>query len=65
MSQNSQRLSWTFEETDARLHQIMINIHASCQKAAADYGTPGNLINGANLAGFLKVANSMMAHGLV
>ncbi len=65
MSQNSQRLSWTFEETDARLHQIMINIHASCQKAAADYGTPGNLINGANIAGFLKVANSMMAHGLV
>ncbi len=65
MSQNSQRLSWTFEETDAKLHQIMVNIHASCQKAAADYGTPGNLINGANIAGFLKVANSMMAHGLV
>ncbi len=65
MSQNSQRLSWSFEETDARLHQIMVNIHASCQKAAADYGTPGNLINGANIAGFLKVANSMMAHGLV
>jgi len=65
MSQNSQRLSWTFEETDAKLHQIMVNIHASCQKAATDYGTPGNLINGANIAGFLKVANSMMAHGLV
>ncbi|MAE29949.1 MAG: NADP-specific glutamate dehydrogenase [Planctomycetes bacterium] len=65
MSQNSQRLSWTFEETDARLHQIMINIHASCQKAAADYGSPGNLIHGANIAGFLKVANSMMAHGLI
>ena len=65
MSQNSQRLSWTFEETDAKLHQIMVNIHAACQKAAKDYGTPGNLINGANIAGFLKVANSMMAHGLI
>ena len=65
MSQNSQRLSWTFEETDAKLHQIMVNIHAACQKAANDYGTPGNLINGANIAGFLKVANSMMAHGLI
>jgi len=65
MSQNSMRLSWSFEETDERLHNIMINIHKQCVEAAEAYGTPGNLINGANIAGFLKVANSMMAHGLI
>ena len=65
MSQNSQRLHWTFEETDTKLHNIMINIHKQCVDAAEEYGTPGNLINGANIAGFVKVANSMMAHGLV
>ncbi len=65
MSQNSMRLSWSFEETDRRLHDIMINIHKQCVEAAETYGTPGNLINGANIAGFLKVARSMMAQGLV
>jgi glutamate dehydrogenase (NADP+) len=65
MCQNSMRLSWTFEETDRRLHDIMIGIHKQSVEAAAAYGTPGNLINGANIAGFLKVARAMMAQGLV
>jgi len=65
MSQNSQRLSWTFEEVDARLHTIMVNIHKSAKEASIEYGTPGNLVNGANIAGFMKVAKAMMAHGLV
>jgi len=65
MSQNSMRLSWSFEETDRKLHDIMISIHQQCVDAAEEYGTPGNLINGANIAGFTKVANAMMAHGVV
>ena len=65
MSQNSLRLSWTREEVDARLHGIMKAIHKQCVDAAAAYGTPGNYVNGANIAGFLKVANAMMAHGIV
>ena len=64
MSQNSQRLSWTFEEVDRRLHQIMINIHAAAKHAAIEYKTPGNLVNGANIAGFLKVAKAMVAQGV-
>ncbi len=65
MSQNSMRSSWTFEETDARLKAIMQNIHNTSWEAAEAYGTPGNLVNGANIAGFLKVAEAMMAQGLV
>jgi glutamate dehydrogenase (NADP+) len=65
MSQNSMRLGWTAEEVDARLHQIMINIHKSCVDAAARFGTPGNYVNGANIAGFIKVADSMIDQGLV
>jgi glutamate dehydrogenase (NADP+) len=65
MSQNSMRLSWTREEVDARLHQIMIAIHRNCFETAERYGTPGNLVNGANIAGFLKVANAMMDQGVV
>jgi glutamate dehydrogenase (NADP+) len=65
MSQNSMRLGWTREEVDARLHQIMINIHTSCVDAAARFGTPGNYVNGANIAGFIKVADSMIDQGLV
>jgi glutamate dehydrogenase (NADP+) len=65
MSQNSMRLSWTREEVDARLHQIMKSIHAACVEAASTYGTPGNYVNGANIAGFLKVAGAMMDQGLV
>ncbi|MCK5076545.1 MAG: NADP-specific glutamate dehydrogenase, partial [Calditrichia bacterium] len=59
MSQNSLRLSWTREEVDEKLHNIMINIHKAAFEAAETYGTPGNYVNGANIAGFLKVANAM------
>ncbi len=65
MSQNSARLCWTREEVDDRLHKIMICIHKNCFETAAAYGTPGNLVNGANIAGFVKVANSMLDQGLV
>jgi glutamate dehydrogenase (NADP+) len=65
MSQNSMRLPWSKEEVDQRLHEIMRNIHRSCVDTARAYGTPGNYVNGANIAGFLKVANAMMDQGLV
>jgi len=65
MSQNSQRMSWTREEVDSRLHDIMVKIHKACFETANEYGTPGNLVNGANIAGFLKVANAMLEQGLV
>jgi glutamate dehydrogenase (NADP+) len=65
MAQNSARLSWTREEVDERLHKIMIAIHRNCFETAEKYGTPGNLVNGANIAGFLKVADSMLDQGLV
>src|SRR5580698_8304872 len=65
MSQNSARLSWTREEVDNRLHNIMIAIHKTCFETAEEYGTPGNLVNGANIGGFVKVANSMLDQGLV
>ena len=65
MSQNSMRYSWTFEEVDAKLHGIMVNIYKNTAKAAEDYGMKGNLVAGANIAGFLKVADSMMAHGVI
>ncbi|HXV16698.1 MAG TPA: NADP-specific glutamate dehydrogenase, partial [Gemmatimonadaceae bacterium] len=65
MSQNSMRLNWTREEVDERLHKIMIEIHKNAYETAEKYGTPGNLVNGANIAGFLKVANSMLDQGLV
>ncbi len=65
MSQNSLRLSWSFEEVDARLKDIMVNIFASCKKAAEDFDMPGNYMAGANIAGFLKVAEAMKAQGCV
>lgn len=65
MSQNSMRLSWTREEVDNRLHLIMKSIHSNCYETAEKYGTPGNYVNGANIAGFLKVANAMMDQGVV
>ena len=65
MAQNSARISWTREEVDEKLHKIMIAIHKNCYDTAEKYGTPGNLVNGANIAGFLKVANSMLDQGLV
>lgn len=65
MSQNSIRLSWSREEVDGHLKNIMKNIHESCVNAADRFGTPGNYVNGANIAGFLKVADAMMAQGIV
>ena len=65
MSQNSMRLSWTREEVDDRLHKIMIAIHKNAFETAAKYGHPGNLVYGANIAGFVKVADSMLDQGLV
>ena len=65
MSQNSMRYSWTFEEVDAKLHQIMKNIYKNCSAAANEYGLCGNLVAGANIAGFLKVAEAMKAQGVV
>lgn len=63
MSQNSMRLAWTFDEVDAKLHGIMNNIYDQCTGAASQFGKPGNLMVGANIAGFLKVAKAMMAQG--
>jgi len=65
MAQNSTRMSWSREEVDDRLHKIMIAVHKNCYETAAEYGTPGNLVNGANIAGFLKVADAMLDQGLV
>ena len=65
MAQNSMRLSWTREEVDDRLKIIMKTIHKTCLDAAEQYGTPGNYVNGANIAGFVKVIDAMMDQGLV
>ena len=65
MSQNSQRLMWTFEEVDQKLHQIMVDIHRHAYEAAEAYGHPGNYVVGANIAGFQKVSDAMMAQGIV
>ena len=65
MSQNSMRYSWTFDEVDAKLHQIMDAVYNQCTQAAEMFGMKGNLMAGANIAGFIKVADSMLAQGLV
>ncbi len=65
MSQNSERLSWSFEEVDAKLKGIMVNIFHNLDAAAKEYGMEGNYVAGANIAGFLKVANAMQAQGVV
>ena len=65
MSQNSMRLSWTFEEVDARLKDIMVNIYHNIANAAKEYGMEGNYVAGANIAGFLKVAEAMKAQGVM
>ncbi len=65
MSQNSLRLAWTFEEVDARLHDIMVNIYKNTAAAAEEYGVKGNLVAGANIAGFQKIASAMMSQGVV
>ncbi len=64
MSQNSMRYSWTFDEVDSKLHDIMVNIYKNISKAAEDYGMAGNLVAGANIAGFEKVAKAMYAQGI-
>ena len=64
MSQNSERLSWTFEEVDAKLQQIMINIFHNMDDAAKKYGKAGNYVAGANIAGFEKVVDAMLAQGV-
>ncbi len=65
MSQNSERLSWTFEEVDQKLQGIMVNIFHNLDQAAKEYGMEGNYVAGANIAGFLKVAEAMTAQGVV
>lgn len=65
MVQNSMRLPWTREEVDKRLHQIMVTIHKNAFDTAAEYGQPGNLVVGANIAGFVKVADAMLDQGIV
>ena len=65
MSQNAMRLSWSREEVDARLREIMCAIHRQCYDTAEEYGTPGNLVTGANIAGFVKVADAMLDQGIV
>ena len=65
MRQNSMRLSWTFEEVDAKLHDIMVNIYKNVSSAAAQYGFKDNFVIGANIAGFVKVADAMLAQGVV
>jgi len=65
MSQNSMLLSWSREEVEHRLHQIMINIHKNCYETPREYGQPGNYLMGANIAGFIKVADAMIDQGLV
>ena len=63
MAQNSTKIKWTREEVDQRLHQVMKGIHESCLQAAERYGDPGNYSFGANIAGFIKVANAMLDQG--
>jgi glutamate dehydrogenase (NADP+) len=65
MSQNSMRLNWPREEVDKRLKGIMKNIHKMCMETAQQYGTPGNYVAGANIAGFVKVVDSMIDQGVV
>jgi glutamate dehydrogenase (NADP+) len=65
MTQNSMRLSWTREEVDNRLQMIIKGIHQTCLDAAEQHGTPGNYVNGANIAGFVKVVDAMIDQGVV
>ena len=65
MAQNSCRYSWTREEVDQRLKVIMKDIHKTCLDTASEYGSPGNYVNGANIAGFIKVADAMLDQGVI
>jgi len=65
MQQNASRDSWTFEHTEERLAEIMSGIHQRCAETAEEYGAPGNYVMGANIAGFIRVADAMLALGLI
>jgi glutamate dehydrogenase (NADP+) len=65
MQQNASRDTWTFEKTEARLLEVMTNIHDTCLAAADEYGQPGNYAAGANIASFIKVADAMLTMGVV
>ncbi|MBF6841849.1 glutamate dehydrogenase, partial [Acinetobacter baumannii] len=65
MQQNATRDSWTFEYTEQRLSEIMENIHTRCAATADDYGIPGDYVSGANIAGFMQVADAMIAQGVI
>jgi glutamate dehydrogenase (NADP+) len=65
MQQNASRDAWTFEHTEQRLHEIMKNIHRDCHETAAEFGSPGNYVAGSNILGFLRVAEAMLAFGLI
>ena len=65
LSQNSERLSWSFEEVDGRLKEIMVNIFHNLDAAAKEFGMEGNYVAGANIAGFQKVADAMLAQGVI
>jgi glutamate dehydrogenase (NADP+) len=65
MAQNSMRMSWTRKEVDARLQMIMTSIHDVTFETSKEYGAPGDYVTGANIAGFVKVADAMLAQGLV
>ena len=65
MSQNSMRITWSREEVDNNLHGLMVNIHSNCLQTAERFGKPGNYVVGANIAGFLKVADTMLDLGIV
>jgi glutamate dehydrogenase (NADP+) len=65
MQQNASRDAWSFEFTEQKLQQIMTDIHQRCHDTAEEFGTPGNYVNGANIAGFIKVAKAMVAMGLI
>ena len=65
MQQNASRDAWTFEHTEQRLHEIMKEIHRSCHETAAEFGSPGNYVLGANIVGFIRVAEAMLAFGLI
>lgn len=65
MAQNSSRMVWTFEQVDQQLHNIMKNIYKNCLQASEEYGHPGNLVIGANIYGFKRVADTMIAQGVI
>ena len=65
MQQNASRDSWSFAHTEDRLTEIMVSIHDLCYETAEEFGAPGNYVVGANIAGFLKVARAMVAHGVI